>query len=302
MIAIEGQPILTAAQMSAVEARAFADGSSVDALMERAGTGVAAAVRRLASGAPVLVLCGPGNNGGDGYVAARILRGNGLAVRVAATGDPTSEAAMAARTAWGGAVDAIGGAESEPVVVDALFGTGLSRPLTPPLADALAQVIGEARLAIAVDLPSGVNTDTGAILGASRGYGLTLALGALKPAHVLEPAAGLAREVRLIELGLDPASDATAMPRPILPRPTARSHKYTRGMVAIIGGAMPGAAALAAEAAERAGAGYVLLLAEEMPQTLPHAIVRKPWAEDALADHRIGAVLIGPGLGRDARA
>ncbi|MDB5681860.1 MAG: bifunctional ADP-dependent (S)-NAD(P)H-hydrate dehydratase/NAD(P)H-hydrate epimerase, partial [Sphingomonas bacterium] len=124
MIPIDGQPILTAAEMRAAEERAIAAGSSVDELMERAGAGVADAVRRLAAGSPVLILCGPGNNGGDGYVAARILTANGVAVRIAATVDPKSEAAIAARGRYNGPIERLDATHHTPVVVDALFGTG----------------------------------------------------------------------------------------------------------------------------------------------------------------------------------
>lgn len=312
---IDGQPILTAAKMRAAEERAIAAGSSVTELMERAGAGVAEAVRRLASGAEVLMLCGPGNNGGDGYVAARILRANGIAVRVAATGEPRTEAAALARQSWGGAVDPLADAGSAPIMVDALFGTGLSRPLDGAVRRALFEA-SAARLKIAVDLPSGVDTDTGALLGVSdmvelplsggqltmRGapssYDVTLALGAVKPAHVLYPSAGVCGTVRLLDIGVDPDADDLVIKRPYLSAPDAAAQKYSRGMVAVVAGAMPGAAALCTEAALRAGAGYALLITDE-PSATPHAIVRRRWSANILDDRRIGVVVIGPGLGRD---
>lgn len=301
MTPIDGLPILTAAQTRAAEDRAVAAGTSVDVLMQRAGQGVAEAVRRLGAGAPVLVLCGPGNNGGDGYVAARLLAAAGVAVRVAASGAPKSDAAGRARNAWGGAVEALAAAEAAPVVVDALFGTGLARPLDEADAASLGRLVQQARLSIAVDLPSGVASDDGALRSAVPAFDLTLALGAVKPAHVLEPAASRCGAVRLVDIGLRVDADAHAIRRPTLAPPGPDAHKYSRGMVAIVGGAMPGAAALAAEAALRAGAGYALLLGETAPGA-PHAIVRRAWRQDALADTRIGAVVIGPGLGRDDTA
>jgi ADP-dependent NAD(P)H-hydrate dehydratase / NAD(P)H-hydrate epimerase len=301
VIPILGQPILTAAEMRAAEEWAIAAGSSVADLMERAGAEVAESVRRLASGAPVLILCGPGNNGGDGYVAARVLVAAGLDVRVAAIGDPKSAAAIAARKGWPGKVEPLASAKPAPIVVDALFGTGLTRPLEDAVAASLARLIGQARLSIAVDLPSGVATDSGEVLGATA-VDLTLALGAAKPAHVLEPAASLCGNVRLLDIGVAAQARASTIARPRLAAPGANAHKYSRGMVVVVGGTMPGAAALTTESAMRAGAGYGLLLADETPIGSPHALVRKPWSEDALAEKRIGAVVVGPGLGRDDSA
>lgn len=306
----EGAPVLTAAAMRAAEERAIATGSSVIELMERAGTGVAEWVHRLAAGSEVLILCGPGNNGGDGYVAARVLASRGVPVRVAALGEPKTAAAAAARAAWGGAVEPFPGAEGPdrpaPVMVDAVFGTGLSRAIDRPVGRAIEAAAYAARLSIAVDLPSGVEADTGGDFGGHwiAQFGVTLALGALKPAHVLNRVAELCGTVRLIDLGLDDLSDASdaawTVAKPYFGVPRSWWHKYDRGMVALVSGPMHGAAELAARAAYRAGAGYVLLLTGGLPHP-PHAIVRQRWSADALHDKRIGAVVIGPGLGRDDR-
>jgi len=300
----EGAPVLTAAAMRAAEERAIAAGSSVTELMERAGTGVAEWVHRLAAGSEVLILCGPGNNGGDGYVAARVLAGRGVPVRVAALGEPKTEAAAAARAAWGGAVEALTDAtEPAPVLVDALFGTGLTRSLTSEVTGMLAALVDRARLSVAVDLPSGVETDAGGDFGAALpAFDVTLALGALKPAHLLQPVAALCGVVRLVEIGLDAIeSEVRTLQQPCLPMPGTDAHKYSRGMVAVVSGPMHGASELTARAAYRAGAGYVLLLTGGLPNP-PHAIVRQRWSAEALEDQRIGAVVIGPGLGRDDRA
>jgi hydroxyethylthiazole kinase-like uncharacterized protein yjeF len=269
--------------------------------MERAGTSIAEEVRRLAGDAPVLILCGPGNNGGDGYVAARVLNAAGIDVRVAASDDPRSPAAIAARENWVGEVGTIDSAAPTPILIDALFGTGLTRPLEVSTAASLSRLAKAARLSIAVDLPSGVATDTGEALGAVQ-MDLTLALGAVKPAHVLEPAASLCGNVRLLDIGVATGGKASAIARPRVAAPGPNSHKYSRGMVAVVGGAMPGAAALAVEAAMRAGAGYGLLLADHTPMNSPHALVLKPWTDDAFAEKRIGAVVVGPGLGRNQAA
>lgn len=300
----EGAPVLTAAAMRAAEDRAIAAGSSVAALMERAGTGVAEWVHRLAAGSEVLILCGPGNNGGDGYVAARVLASRGVPVRVAALGEPKTGAAAAARAAWGGAVEALTDAtEHAPVMVDALFGTGLTRALDAQVAWKLAALVEHARLSVAVDLPSGAETDAGGDFGAALPrFDVTLALGALKPAHVLQPVSALCGVVGLVEIGLEATeSEVRTLEQPSLPMPGTGAHKYSRGMVAVVSGPMHGASELAARAAYRAGAGYVLLLTGGLPSP-PHAIVRQRWSAEALDDQLIGAVVIGPGLGRDDRA
>lgn len=312
-----GEPVLTAAQMRTAEDRAIAAGSSVGELMARAGAGIALWVHRLAAGAPVLILCGPGNNGGDGYVAARLLAERGMTVRVAALSEPRTEAAAEARRQWHGPVEPFPDAlpadrAYAPVLVDAVFGTGLSRPPTPAVAQAIDALAGFASLSIAVDLPSGAETDTG---GDFRRFSLpyftmTLALGALKPAHLLQPSASHCGTVRVIDIGLglddipaprDNVSPVETIGTPWIIRPQPSSHKYSRGMVAVIGGPMHGASELAARAAYRAGAGYVLLLTGGLPHP-PHAIVRRGWRDNALADPRICAVVVGPGLGRDDRA
>lgn len=307
MIPIEGQPILTAAQLRAAEENAIAAGSSVEQLMERAGVGVAEAIRRLTAGAPVLILCGPGNNGGDGYVAARILRANGVAVRVAADDLPKSDAATAAREACDVAIEGVHTAHNSPVIVDALFGTGLSRPLDQSLQAALTGLVDDARLSLAVDLPSGVATDDGAVLGNTPCFDLTLALGALKPAHVLQPAASKCGTVRLIDIGLgNIAGQCRVLAKPGLAPPPFDAHKYSRGLVAVIGGFMPGASVLAAEAAMRAGAGYALLFADDACGVAPHALVRKKWSPAALGEalegKKAASIVVGPGLGRDKDA
>jgi hydroxyethylthiazole kinase-like uncharacterized protein yjeF len=307
VIPIEGQPILTAAEMRAAEERAIAAGSSVEQLMERAGAGVAEAVRRLAAGAPVLVLCGPGNNGGDGYVAARILRAKGVDVCLAASADPRSKPAFAAREACDLTVERLDAARGIPVVVDALFGTGLSRPLDGRVEEALKRLVGGAHLSLAVDLPSGVATDDGALLGDVPWFDVTLALGALKPAHLLQPASSRCGTVRLVDIGLgEITSRCRVMARPALAPPRFDAHKYSRGLVVVIGGDMPGASSLAAEAAMRAGAGYVLLFGDDVVEDTPHAVVRRKWSPEALSEalkgKKAASIVVGPGLGRSQAA
>lgn len=290
--------ILTAAEMQAAEARAMASGESVESLMERAGVAVAEAVWRFGSGRPVLILCGPGNNGGDGYVAARHLARRGADVRVAALGEPGTDAARAARRGWEGPVEMLDEASPSPVLVDALFGTGLSRALSSEVSGSLARLKQSARFTIAVDLPSGVGSDDGVNLGAIVAD-LTLALGAAKPAHLLQPAAAHCGIVWVADIGVEASGAVEVLAKPRLAAPGPDSHKYRRGLVGIMGGQMPGAAALSVEAAMRL-AGYVMV-SGMAGVTLPHAAVRREWSVIA-ADARVGALLAGPGLGRNASA
>lgn len=299
MAPIAGRAILTAAEMRAAEVSAVAGGDTYP-LMERAGQGIAATVRRLHAGAPVLILCGPGNNGGDGYVAARALATMGVAVRVAASGAPTTESAQRARGGWTGPIEDSCAAKPAAVLVDALFGTGLARPLDADLANALAHHVGAGRYAIAIDLPSGIAGDSGELLSPVPRFDLTLALGALKPAHLLARSAELCGTVRLVEIGIPTPSRLAVLDRPSLTAPGIADHKYTRGFVGVVAGPMRGAALLAAEATQRAGAGYVTLLSDE-PGGGPNALVHRPLGA-GLADQRLDVVVIGPGLGRNHAA
>ena len=298
---LAGCPVLTAAAMRDAEAAAMTGGVTVDTLMTRAGEAVAEAVRRLAAGREVLILCGPGNNGGDGYVAAAALARAGGPVRVAAAGAPHGDAARRARACWTGAVEPLADAAPAPVLVDALFGTGLTRALDASLTATLCRLAAAAGLSIAVDLPSGVATDTGEALGDVPRFDVTLAFAAAKPAHLLQPAARFCGTVRVVEIGVPVAGDIAVLDRPCLPAPGPDTHKFSRGMVAIASGSLAGAALLASEAAMRAGAGYVALLGPVQPGE-PHALVRKPIDDHTLGDPRIGALLVGPGLGRDDAA
>ena len=159
------RPILTADQMRFAEQRAIDASTSVEQLMERAGAGLAKAVHRFAGPISVLVLCGPGNNGGDGYVAARHLAERGIEVRVAALADPASDAAKWARSQWAGEVEALSDETAEaPVLIDALFGTGLKRGLEEAASERFLRLSSRSKIRIACDLPSGADTDTGTLL------------------------------------------------------------------------------------------------------------------------------------------
>ena len=297
-------PVLTAAQMRAAEQRLIAAGTSVEELMQRAGLGAAEWVWRVSGGRPVTVLCGPGNNGGDGWVIAEAIRARGGDVAVVMAAEPATPAAKTARDLYRGEVLWSDTTRHGEVFVDCLFGTGLSRPLGADHSGLLNRLATAHHISVAVDLPSGIETDLGRPLGPDLpGYDLTLALGAWKPAHFLMPAASSMGTLRLVGIGIGPVDGAAqANGQPDLTAPAPDAHKYTRGLLGVIGGAMPGAALLAAQAAQGAGAGYVKLIGAQ-PEGIPTDLVadRQPLAE-ALLDKRLAALLIGPGLGRDGAA
>ncbi|MGQ0559581.1 MAG: NAD(P)H-hydrate dehydratase [Sphingosinicella sp.] len=295
MIAL-GRPILTAAEMRAAEAEAIAAGTPVESLMERAGLAAARAIRAYAGPMPALVLCGPGNNGGDGYVIARALEAAGADVRVAAAGDPASEAARAAASHWDGPEVSISRVAPAQMLVDALFGTGLKRPLDDKLAARLNALAAAAEVRVAVDLPSGAATDDGRLLSPVPDFDLTITFQTLKPSHLLQPAARHMGRVVVADIGIVAASQLHEIGPPRLRAPGPDDHKYSRGYVAILAGEMPGASALAASAAMQAGAGYVRLFADSPVTSLPNAVVQTPGVSFT-PDPRIGALLIGPGLG-----
>jgi len=291
-----GRPILTAEAMRAAEQTAIDAGTSVKELMERAGVALEEAVYRFAGPTPAVILCGPGNNGGDGYVAARHLANRGMKVRIATLSEPKSEAAMSARSQWQGEVETLSDSTSgEPLIIDALFGTGLKRGLEGAVAQQLSRLCQSALIKVACDLPSGVETDSGAERSAVPTFDMTVTFGALKPAHLLHPA--MHRCGRLVLADISIASDTSwhEIARPLLPPLDPGGHKYDRGLIHALAGAMPGAIALAANAAARAGAGYVRVSTSRPIEGLPSAIVQIDNAP--VNDERIGCLLVGPGLG-----
>jgi hydroxyethylthiazole kinase-like uncharacterized protein yjeF len=291
-----GRPILTADKMRAAEQAAIAAGASVEQLMERAGAALAEATLAFAGPMPTLILCGPGNNGGDGYVAARVLAEQGVSVRVAALGEPRTEAAKAARGKLPGEVETLDAATAPaPLLIDAVFGTGLKRGLEASVSDTLSKLCTGASLHIACDLPSGVDSDGGAELSPVPRFDMTVAFGALKPAHRLFPAMVKCGRVVLGDIGIAADADWHEIATPRLPPPTPGGHKYDRGLVHALAGTMPGAIALAASASARAGAGYVRVSTSLPIAGLPLAVVQTE--EAPVDDPRIGCLLVGPGLG-----
>jgi hydroxyethylthiazole kinase-like uncharacterized protein yjeF len=290
------RPILTAEAMRAAEQAAIDGGASVEQLMERAGAALAQAAFRFAGPVPALILCGPGNNGGDGYVAARHLAERGVEVTVAALGDPSSEAAKRARSQWSGTVERLGAdTRARPLLIDALFGTGLKRGPEEAVVEPLSRLCGEALVRVACDLPSGVDSDSGAELSAVPAFDLSVTFGALKPAHRLAPAMRKCGRVVLAGIGIDASGDWHEIGRPGLPPLEPQGHKYDRGLVHALAGKMPGAMALAATAAARAGAGYVRVSTSRPIAGLPASIVQLDTAE--VNDERIGCLMVGPGMG-----
>lgn len=308
--------LLTPEEMGRADAAAIAGGVPGPVLMEAAGLAVARAVRRRFSPVPTLVLAGPGNNGGDGYVAARLLEGWGWPVAVAALSPPRrgSDAALAAAR-WRGpmAPFAPERAARAGLVIDAIFGAGLARDVEGPVAATLRA----ARAPIlAVDVPSGLDGATGQVRGFAPRATATVTFFRLKPGHLLLPGRALCGETVLAEIGLPAAVLAGVAPRawrnaPGLWRlpaaPDAASHKYARGHLTILGGgAMTGAARLAAAAAHRAGAGLVTILAPDAAAAAvyrsgdPGTIVAEGDAAPLLADARRRVWLAGPGLAPDA--
>lgn len=320
-------PILTTRQMRLVEAAAIASGVETgSSLMERAGTAAAAAIAGFwpdftASGRVALVLCGPGNNGGDGYVIARHLAARGWPVRVAALAAPATVEAQGAAALWRGETVGIGEASPVPgqgigLCIDALFGTGISRPLAPEIAGLLRGIAASGCPIAAVDILSGICADSGRILGRQTlpEAALTVTFHRRKLGHVLAEGGELSGTVECRDIGLEPWSDAAgkavcpAGPQPGLLK--RGGHKYNHGHALILGGgpARGGAARLSSRAALRVGAGLVTLAVP--PEALPEnaarldAIMLEPLAgadilTRRLRDARINALCLGPGLGID---
>jgi hydroxyethylthiazole kinase-like uncharacterized protein yjeF len=290
------RPILTADAMRAAEDAAIDAGTSVEKLMERAGAGLAEAAYRFAGPLPALVLCGPGNNGGDGYVAARHLKARGANVRVAALAEPKSDAAQWARSQWDGEVERLAADTAPaPLIIDAIFGTGLKRGLENSVVQQLSRLCEAAVVRVACDLPSGIETDSGAELSEAPAFDLTVTFGALKPAHRLFPAMPKCGRVVLADIGIAADPQWHEIAPPALPPLDPGGHKYDRGLVHALAGKMPGAIALAATAAAKAGAGYVRVSTSRPIETLPASIVQVDTAE--VNDPRIGCLLVGPGMG-----
>jgi hydroxyethylthiazole kinase-like uncharacterized protein yjeF len=319
--------------MSAADKAAIDAGTPVEALMDRAGRAVARAVIRLATGRygrRVVVVCGKGNNGGDGFVAARVLRREGLAVRCLFVGDRTGVRGAAAHHL--GLLDragvrleqfdrdALAGAD---VIVDALFGTGFRGRAEGPAAAAIDAMNDASAPVVAVDIPSGVDGLTGAVAGPAVKASVTVAMAAMKVGTAIGAGAVHSGTLEIADIGIAVSQPSLRMTEErdvaaALPRRALDSHKRSHGAVALLGGSsgMSGAVVLAARAAVRAGAGYatagVTAAVEPIVSgAIPEVLTRIVAAEQSLGPEaldefkpvleRADAVAIGPGLGAGAR-
>ena len=318
--------LLTPEEMGRADRFAIAAGVPGLALMERAGLAVARAAARLArTRGRILVLCGPGGNGGDGFVAARYLRDWGYPTAVYLLGALDTlrgdTAEMAAR--WNGEIAPAEGfpTEGADLVVDALYGAGLSRDvdgLAARCVGAINGFVAAGGKALAVDVPSGLDGGTGQVRGIAVTATATVTFFRLKPGHLLTSGGGTTGPLAFADIGIPPVALEAIRPqafanqpsvwRAALPRLCAHSHKYARGAALVLSGASyrTGAARLAARAALRAGAGLVTIASrmDAVAINAGHetAVMVAPFEGEAgfaelLADSRRNAILIGPGAG-----
>jgi hydroxyethylthiazole kinase-like uncharacterized protein yjeF len=288
-------------------------------LMEAAGLAVALVIAKRWPRRKVSILCGPGNNGGDGFVVARHLVKRGWPVDLFLLGDEkalSGDAALNAKRWEGGILPlSLAALDDEPLIIDALFGAGLSRPLSGLTADIVKELNRRKLDCVAIDVPSGVFGDTGEIWGEAPNCHLTVTFFRKKLAHCLYPALGLMGEIVLADIGIPEKVLTEIKPKNweigpglwTFPRPGPESHKYTRGHALICGGGqMTGAAKLAARGARRVGAGLVTLAvpdesfpiyALDQPGALIAPLNEEHGFADLLVDSRRNAILIGPGCG-----
>ena len=312
--------LLTPQQMAEADRRTIAGGTPGIDLMETAGRAVADTVSRRWPVRPATVLCGPGNNGGDGFVAARLLAERGWPVRLALLGsvEALRNDAATAAAQWQGPVEtlATGALDDATLVVDAIFGAGLSRPIEGAAREVVEAIGLRGLPVIAVDVPSGVDGATGEVRGAAPHASATVTFFRKKPGHLLLPGREYCGDMVLAQIGipdrvLEGIAPDTAANDPSwwisdFPRLHSTSHKYTRGHALVAGGMMTGAGRLAARSALRVGAGLVTLAAPEaafpiyaatLTGVIVHAVSGLEAFETLLADKRRNAALIGPGLG-----
>lgn len=313
--------VLTSAQMRGLEFTAISQGATGTSLMASAARGVAAAIAaRWPQAGSAIVLCGPGNNGGDGYLVARLLQNAGWQVRVCALAPPFTPDAQVAAMHWGGVVCAPGDLDAAAfgaadLVVDAMFGIGLTRPIAPGIWELLAMAQAAGCGLVAVDILSGICADTGRIL-ADSGYivrpaDLTVTFHRAKLGHHLGPGAELSGGLEVVPLGLERLVQPQAVALVTADAEALRKqagHKFDHGHVVVIAGGVGrgGAARLSARAALRIGAGLVTLccpaaaLAENAARL--DAVMLRPLTDAAalqalLEDARIRVLCLGPGLG-----
>lgn len=315
--------LLTPDEMSNADRLTIEDGLfSGFQLMQRAGNAVAEVIfTDYPAVQHVAVLCGPGNNGGDGYVAAEILRQSGLDVVCYASAPPKKgSGAEQAKAEWRGQTESLEAfdIENSDLIIDALFGAGLDRPLDTVFTTLIDKVNQSARPVIAVDLPSGISGLTGVVMGGAFRADVTVTFFRHKPGHFLYPGRALCGKLVLADIGinaktLEVISPKTALNLPDLwlgawPQQDIFQHKYSRGHVAVFSGPpnMTGAGRLAARAALRIGAGAVTLLSPEealnvnaahMTAIMLHAVNDKHEMAAFMQARKVRAAVLGPGFG-----
>jgi hydroxyethylthiazole kinase-like uncharacterized protein yjeF len=311
------KPVLTPAEMAAADQRAIAAGTPESVLVERAGRAVARHALEMLGGSygrRVVVICGKGNNGADGRVAARVLRAAGTGadeLALEAGFDGTDLRRLLARA---------------DLVIDAMYGTGFRGRLEGPAEMVATELELGARRVLAVDIPSGVDGSTGQISGRAVRATETICFAAYKPGLLLEPGRAHAGRIRVVDIGIDGSSAAGDRSLAVfgvddlsLPTPVADSHKWSSGCLVVGGsGGMVGAPMLASEAALRCGAGMVVcavpgvaaastvsgreLVARALPAT-PVGALAENAADEVLKEvDRYRALVVGPGIGRDPSA
>jgi len=325
--------LLTPQEMGRADALTIAAGVPGYGLMLKAGRAVAAVAAdllRASGGGRAAVFCGPGNNGGDGYVAARLLREAGFEVVVGALGDPRflRGDAKNAFADWPGETRAVEDVDpaAADLVIDALFGAGLSRPLDGRALATVERINASGKPALAVDVPSGLDGATGAIgsIAVRAEKQKTVTFFRLKPGHVLLPGRAVCGEILLRQIGIEPGVLTEIAPKTFLngpdlwrdarPQPRIDGHKYSRGHLLVASGPMTrtGAARLAARAGLRAGAGLVTLVspadalavnAAQLTAIMLRAADGAAQWRELLADRRFNACVFGPafGTGPDTR-
>ncbi len=318
--------VLTNAEMERADRLAIAAGTPGFALMLSAGQAVAEAAMELVESGPILVVAGPGNNGGDGFVAAAELAARGREVSVILLCERDSlqgDAASAAR-GWKYPVlpfnpQAIG---KPAMIIDALFGAGLDRPVNGEPFAMIEAINANGAPVLAVDLPSGINGTSGSVMGAAVRATETVTFFRRKPAHLLLPGKIYCGRVRVVDIGIDPRvleeiqpkvfENAPSFWRSSFPVPQIDGHKYDRGHVVVVSGglAATGAARLSARGALRAGAGLVTLAsprdalavnASALMAVMVRAVDTAVEFGELLGDKRFNACAVGPGAGVGAR-
>lgn len=322
------QIILTPATMGNVDASAIGSGIDGYGLMLCAGSAISACVlEHYPQAHRAIVLCGPGNNGGDGYVAARLLLASGMPVDLYSMVDPNSLKGDAARAFqdWEGDVKSLDElvCSSDCVVVDALFGAGLDRPIAGAVASAIEAVLESDMPVVAADLPSGISGRTGQIEGVALKAAHSVTFAAFKPGHFLYPGAGHCGQLHLIDIGIpgrviDAHAEDLWVNTPDLwsgdlPAPALSGHKYSRGHLGVFSGSFSatGAARLAAQSALKTGAGLVTVLspssavaanASHLTAIMLRSIDDEAALGELLSDPRFTGFVLGPGFGIGEKA